>query len=268
MEDEAGALLNISRDEIVSLVETGELAGLRIAGHWRIPLKSITALLATINDALNAAAKPTAQTLVTFVVLCAVAVLILVSTLAIAVLDLLQEVNAAGQTILVVTHDDGIDLEYGEADLILVGSHCVGLDWLAGQLVPVIEGWIESLRIELLIVENAQSMHPSVLEELRCLAAVEHDGVRFGPKLLPVGHAGDMILIDRILSFDDEQIHALATVKPDGLFNREDGALPAWVRLPLHHRLHAQSHGPHQAHEFNEQYRFAGTVCLDLELLV
>ncbi len=30
------------------------------------------------------------------------------STMAIAVLDLLQEVNAAGQTILVVTHDDGI----------------------------------------------------------------------------------------------------------------------------------------------------------------
>ena len=44
--DEAGALLNISRDDIVGLVETGELAGLRIAGHWRIPLKSITALLA------------------------------------------------------------------------------------------------------------------------------------------------------------------------------------------------------------------------------
>ncbi len=33
-------------------------------------------------------------------------------------------------------------------------------------------------RLCLLIVENAQSMHPSVLEELRCLAAVEHDGVR------------------------------------------------------------------------------------------
>ncbi len=36
---------------------------------------SITALLATINDALNAAAKPTAQTLMTFVGLCAVALL-------------------------------------------------------------------------------------------------------------------------------------------------------------------------------------------------
>ena len=33
-------------------------------------------------------------------------------------------------------------------------------------------------RLCLLIVENAQSMHPSVLEELRCLAAVEHDGSR------------------------------------------------------------------------------------------
>lgn len=33
-------------------------------------------------------------------------------------------------------------------------------------------------RLCLLIVENAQSMHPSVLEELRCLAAVEQDGMR------------------------------------------------------------------------------------------
>lgn len=33
-------------------------------------------------------------------------------------------------------------------------------------------------RICLLIVENGQSMHPSVLEELRCLAALEVDGAR------------------------------------------------------------------------------------------
>lgn len=33
-------------------------------------------------------------------------------------------------------------------------------------------------RICLLIVENGQGMHPSVLEELRCLAAMEVDGVR------------------------------------------------------------------------------------------
>ncbi|WP_434561052.1 hotdog family protein [Pseudomonas sp. R1-6] len=50
-------------------------------------------------------------------------------------------------------------------------------------------------------------------------------------ELMP--HAGDMILIDRVVSFDDEQIHALATVKPGGLFNREDGALPAWVGIEL-----------------------------------
>ncbi|HEY0684927.1 MAG TPA: FHA domain-containing protein [Steroidobacter sp.] len=39
-------------------------------------------------------------------------------------------------------------------------------------------------RLCLLIVENAQSMHPSVLEELRCLAAIEHDGVRVLKMLL------------------------------------------------------------------------------------
>ncbi|HEY0942200.1 MAG TPA: AAA family ATPase [Steroidobacter sp.] len=33
-------------------------------------------------------------------------------------------------------------------------------------------------RLCLLVVENAQSMHPSVLEELRCLATIQHEGVR------------------------------------------------------------------------------------------
>lgn len=50
-------------------------------------------------------------------------------------------------------------------------------------------------------------------------------------ELLP--HAGDMILIDRILSFDDEQIHTHVTVKPGSLFSREDGTLPAWVGIEL-----------------------------------
>ena len=45
-------------------------------------------------------------------------------------------------------------------------------------------------------------------------------------ELLP--HAGDMILIDQVLSFDEEQIHTRVTVKPGGLFNRADGSLPAW----------------------------------------
>ncbi|WP_460150379.1 hotdog family protein [Pseudomonas sp. H2_A10] len=50
-------------------------------------------------------------------------------------------------------------------------------------------------------------------------------------ELLP--HAGDMILIDHVLSFDDEQIHTRTTVKPGGLFNQVDGSLPAWVGVEL-----------------------------------
>ena len=49
-------------------------------------------------------------------------------------------------------------------------------------------------RLCLLIVENAQSMHPSVLEELRCLAAVEHDGVRVLKILLLGQPALDLVL--------------------------------------------------------------------------
>ncbi|APC16369.1 3-hydroxylacyl-ACP dehydratase [Pseudomonas frederiksbergensis] len=50
-------------------------------------------------------------------------------------------------------------------------------------------------------------------------------------ELLP--HAGDMILIDHVLSFDEEQIHTRLTVKPGGLFNQPDGSLPAWVGIEL-----------------------------------
>ncbi|EJF68128.1 hypothetical protein A462_30894 [Pseudomonas sp. Ag1] len=50
-------------------------------------------------------------------------------------------------------------------------------------------------------------------------------------ELLP--HAGDMILIDQVLSFDEEQIQTRLTVKPGGLFNRADGSLPAWVGVEL-----------------------------------
>lgn len=50
-------------------------------------------------------------------------------------------------------------------------------------------------------------------------------------QLLP--HAGDMILIDQVLAFDDEQIHTRLTVRPDGLFSRPDGGLPAWVGVEL-----------------------------------
>lgn len=48
-----------------------------------------------------------------------------------------------------------------------------------------------------------------------------------------VPHAGDMILIEQILAFDDEEIHTRLTVRPDGLFSRPDGSLPAWVGIEL-----------------------------------
>lgn len=50
-------------------------------------------------------------------------------------------------------------------------------------------------------------------------------------ELLP--HAGDMILIDQIDSFDAEQIHTRTTVRPGGLFNHADGSLPAWLGIEL-----------------------------------
>ena len=50
-------------------------------------------------------------------------------------------------------------------------------------------------------------------------------------ELLP--HAGDMIFIEQILSFDDEQIYTRLTVRPNGLFSRPDGSLPAWVGIEL-----------------------------------
>lgn len=49
--------------------------------------------------------------------------------------------------------------------------------------------------------------------------------------LLP--HAGDMILIDDVLGFDEEQIRTRINVRPGGLFNRPDGSLPAWVAIEL-----------------------------------
>ena len=50
-------------------------------------------------------------------------------------------------------------------------------------------------------------------------------------ELLP--HAGDMILIDEVVAFDEEQIHTRLTVTPGGLFNLANGAMPAWVGVEL-----------------------------------
>ena len=54
--DEAATLLNLSPEEIVELIEDGELGGLRVGGHWRVPLKSITQMLAVGMKAQTARA--------------------------------------------------------------------------------------------------------------------------------------------------------------------------------------------------------------------
>lgn len=50
-------------------------------------------------------------------------------------------------------------------------------------------------RVSLLIVENAQSMHPSVLEELRCLASLELEGQRV-LKVLLLGQPSLTLVLD------------------------------------------------------------------------
>ncbi|MET1081217.1 MAG: hotdog family protein [Pseudomonas sp.] len=50
-------------------------------------------------------------------------------------------------------------------------------------------------------------------------------------ELLP--HAGDMILIDRVVDFGPEHVHTQLRVRPDGLFSLPDGSLPAWVGVEL-----------------------------------
>ena len=45
--EEAGQLANVSAEDIIARVEAGELVGMRIAGHWRIPLKTVAQLLAS-----------------------------------------------------------------------------------------------------------------------------------------------------------------------------------------------------------------------------
>jgi excisionase family DNA binding protein len=54
--EEAAALLNLSSQEIVGLIESGELGGLRVAGQWKVPLKAITQMLATGMKAQTARA--------------------------------------------------------------------------------------------------------------------------------------------------------------------------------------------------------------------
>ncbi|MGN6578937.1 MAG: ApeP family dehydratase [Bordetella sp.] len=48
--------------------------------------------------------------------------------------------------------------------------------------------------------------------------------------LLP--HSGDIVLLDDIVSCDDETLAASATVRP-GLFSLADGSLPPWAGLEI-----------------------------------
>ena len=50
-------------------------------------------------------------------------------------------------------------------------------------------------------------------------------------ELIP--HAADMILIDEVVRFGAEDIETRLTVRPGGLFNQQDGSLPAWVGIEL-----------------------------------
>lgn len=50
-------------------------------------------------------------------------------------------------------------------------------------------------------------------------------------ELIP--HAGDMILLDQVVRFGDEDIETTLTVRPGGLFNQADDSLPAWIGIEL-----------------------------------
>ena len=54
--EEAAALLNREAQEIVALIESGELGGLKVAGQWRVPLKAITQMLAVAAETKDARA--------------------------------------------------------------------------------------------------------------------------------------------------------------------------------------------------------------------
>ncbi len=50
-------------------------------------------------------------------------------------------------------------------------------------------------------------------------------------ELLP--HAGDMILLDEVLRYAEEDVETRLQVRPAGLFNQADGSLPAWLGVEL-----------------------------------
>lgn len=48
-----------------------------------------------------------------------------------------------------------------------------------------------------------------------------------------VPHAGDMILLDRVVRFDAESIEVFAQVRAHPIYSDVDGSLPAWVGVEL-----------------------------------
>lgn len=62
-------------------------------------------------------------------------------------------------------------------------------------------------------------------------------------ELLP--HAGNMILLDEVLSFDQESVQTRLTVRANGLFNQADGSLPAWLGVELMAQTIAAYAGSH-----------------------
>lgn len=48
-----------------------------------------------------------------------------------------------------------------------------------------------------------------------------------------IPHSGSAILIDEVVSFDEDVLVARTQIKPSGLFNQADGSLPAWLGLEI-----------------------------------
>jgi predicted hotdog family 3-hydroxylacyl-ACP dehydratase len=50
-------------------------------------------------------------------------------------------------------------------------------------------------------------------------------------ELLP--HAGEMLLVDELVSCTIDDVHVRVRIRPDTLFSNADGSLPAWVGIEL-----------------------------------
>lgn len=48
-----------------------------------------------------------------------------------------------------------------------------------------------------------------------------------------VPHSGDMILLDKVASYGEDEVETRVQVKAGGLFNQADGSYPAWLGVEL-----------------------------------